>query len=336
MTDYKITDENRNGVDGERLTDEIGIDRKEIEWRKEFTQFDRPDAERLAGMSELFEDISDDLVDEFYDHLQSHSEAIAILDSSSKPVEALKRSQKQYLIELGSGQYGPEHFESRARIGKIHDMLDLGPRFYFGAYTIYYRGILEAIGEDVKQKTAQSDGGIDVAEPPDVAEEEALRKAEGEEAVAAAVDTVIERAMSALKLLNLDQQVAMDTYIHAYSQQIETELEQQQTVAGEVRSSIEELQEASEAVSESAQQINEIADEQADRMQDVADEVSNLSGTVEEIAATADDVESTSSEAATLAEQGQESTAAAQTAMETVDGAANSVAEDFDRLQDRI
>jgi heme-based aerotactic transducer len=340
MDEYKITDADRKEVDGNRLVDEIGIGRKEIEWRKEFTQFDRPDTERLTGMSDLFDEIADDLVEEFYDHLQSHSEAVAILDSSTKSVEALKGSQKRYLRELGSGQYGQEYFERRARIGKIHDMLDLGPKFYFGAYTIYYRGILRAIGEDVKRKTTQPDGGSAVTETAatngTATDADRLRSADGETAVEVAVDTVIERAMSALKILNLDQQVAMDTYIHAYSKQIEAELDRQQTVADDVQASIEELQEAAQEVSESSQQINEIADEQAEKMQSVANEVSDMSGTVEEIAATADDVESTSAEAATLAEQGQESSEAAQSAMKTVDDAAESVAADFDQLQDRL
>ena len=138
-----IDDDSRRGVDGASLTTDIGIDGDEIEWRSAFTRFDADDAAQVEAMSGTFERIADDLVDEFYDHLQSHSEAVAVLDSSSKPVEALKETQREYLLDLGRGEYGQEYFDRRARIGKIHDMLDLGPKIYFGAYSIYYRGVME-------------------------------------------------------------------------------------------------------------------------------------------------------------------------------------------------
>jgi len=128
----KITDEERRMVDGSELTNKIGIDSTEIEWRKNYTQFSEQDASELRSVSHIFEGIADELVDEFYDHLQSHNETIAIIDSSSKPVEALKNDQRQYLMELGQGQYDQRYFNHRARIGKIHDMLDLGPKIVVG------------------------------------------------------------------------------------------------------------------------------------------------------------------------------------------------------------
>ena len=191
----KITNENRSMVDGSDLTTKIGIDSEEIKWRKQYTQFSKQDANALQSVSHIFENIADELVEEFYDHLQSHNKTIAILDTSSKPVEALKNDQQQYLMELGQGQYDQRYFDRRARIGKIHDMLDLGPKIYFGAYSIYYRGIMEALADDIK-------ASLETEDPRD------------------AIDTLVERTLAVQKLINLDQQVAMDTYIESYNEQV--------------------------------------------------------------------------------------------------------------------
>jgi len=283
-TAVKITDEDRRKVDGSQLSAEIGIDRDEIEWRRQFTQFDQTDEARLESMAGTFDRIADDLVEEFYDHLQSYDEAVAILDSSSKPVEALKQSQSEYLRDLGRGEYGPDYFDRRARIGKIHDMLDLGPKVYLGAYSVYYEGILEAIADDVKQQFTRPDGGVGVSPESDASDvpeaQPASRSADadpgGMDVATAedAIDTVVERALSVLKLLTLDQQVAMDTYIHSYSQQIESELQRRESISRDVQAAVDELRETSADVSRTSQEINDIAEDQTESMQEVAGEVS--------------------------------------------------------------
>src|SRR6056297_3480670 len=95
---YKISAADRRGVDGDALATEIGIDSTEIQWRKAFTGFDEEDEAQLTAVSHVFEDVAQDLVEEFYAHLQSFDESVAILQSSSKDVEMLKRDQTQYLL----------------------------------------------------------------------------------------------------------------------------------------------------------------------------------------------------------------------------------------------
>ncbi|MGM0604144.1 MAG: globin-coupled sensor protein [Halobacteriota archaeon] len=325
--ELKITDERRQRVDGTQLTDELGIDAGEINWREDFTRFDESDKRRLESMSETFESIADDLVEEFYDHLQSYSGSVAIMNSSSKPVEALKRSQQQYLMDLGRGEYDEQYFDRRARIGQIHNMLDLGPKYYLGAYTIYYEGILGAISDDVKSQLTESDGRIELADDADVS---------GMDAVEYVLDSVAERSLSVLKLLSLDQQVAMDTYIHTYNKQVQSELDTQKEVSEKIRASLDELQDGCAGVTEAAQQISTIAVDQADGMEEVSGEVANLSATIEEVASTAEEVKSTSHSASELAAEGQNSAGNAIDAMETVERAAEEVADDVDQLHDRI
>lgn len=129
--DTAIIDTDRqSGVDGSRLTEEIGIDEKEIRWRKAFTQFTDEDAQRLAEMAGDFDRLADELAEEFYDHLQEYEDAVDVMGRSSKGVKQLKQTQAGYLRDLGNGRYDQSYFDRRARIGKLHDMLDMGPKFY--------------------------------------------------------------------------------------------------------------------------------------------------------------------------------------------------------------
>jgi len=308
-----ITDEDREAVSGGQLCRDLGITDDEIVWRKSFTGFEEDDAERLAEMEDTFDEIADDLVEEFYAHLQTYDEALDVLDRSSKSVEMLKRSQAEYLRDLGRGSYGAEYFERRARIGKIHDMLDMGPRFYLGAYTVYYEGILDAIVEDAKSSLA--DGDRDPAE---------------------ALDRVRDRTMSVLKLLSLDQQVAMDTYIHSYSMDLETELDRQQAVADEVETAVDECKRSAGDVTERAERLVDTATQQEETMGEIATEVSNLSATIEEVASTADEVDATSSDAEQLATEGRESADRAIEVMEEVDDVTDSVVDDVAALEDGV
>ncbi len=324
-SEKKITAENRQEVSGSQLTDDIGIDSEEIRWRKDFTGFDGGDRQCLDGLSGVLEDIADDLVDDFYDHLEEYDETREIFGDSTKSVDQLKETQRQYLLDLGTGTYDQQYFESRARIGKIHDMLDLGPKIYLGAYSVYYRGIIEAIADDVKERLVSTDGGAAVRTERSSTEDGALSPEE-------AIDEVVEQSLSALKLLNLDQQVAMDTYIHSYSQNLETELDRQARVASEVERAVGECQTTADDVAESTEEISGLAREQADAMGDVADEVSTMSATVEEIAATADEVATTSERAEELAEEGQSAATEAIDVMEQVNDSSTAVADDVSTL----
>lgn len=308
-----ITADARQGVDGDRLAEDIGLNDNEISWRKSFTGFDETDAERLQELAPLFDGIAEELVDDFYTHLQSYQESIDVLDRSSKGVEALKKSQIEYLRDLGRGDYGSRYFARRARIGKIHDMLQMGPKFYLGAYVVYYRGVLDGIGRQIQSDVAE--GALDPQE---------------------AIDEVIEQTMSFLRLMNLDQQVAMDTYIHSYGQKLEAELERQERLAKELQQSISELEEVSGDVASSSEAISDESGEQAESVRSVADEVGTLSATIQEIASTAEDVRRTSTGALENAEAGQTDAAEAIDAMETVDEASEQVTEDLTNLRTKL
>ncbi|WP_225317585.1 MULTISPECIES: globin-coupled sensor protein [Haloferax] len=339
-----ITSEKRSTVDGGALCAEIGIDDDEVEWRKRFTRFTEADARRLDALSDTFDDVAEPLVEEFYDNILRDDETESILGRSTKSVEALKGSQHAYLDDLTNGSYGCDYFERRARIGKIHDMLELGPKIYLGAYSVYYEGLFGAIVEDAKSRLASTEPAVETTKPS-LRERLSGAKAATDGAVETdsdglspeeALDEVYENFMSVLKLVTLDQQVAMDTYIHSYSSQIEDELERREHVTKEVRETVDELSEDAEKVTTRAATIRDSASIQSESTRSVADEVSSMSATVEEIAATATEVEETSGRAESLARHGQEAAGEALGAMAEVSDSAEGVADDVDQLRTRV
>lgn len=330
-SESKIDDERRRQVNGTQLIDDIGIDSQEISWRKDFTNFEQEDRQRLEGMAETIEPVIDETVDAFYDHLNAYEETVEIFGQSTKGIDQLKQAQRQYLQGVISGQYDEQYFQSRARIGKIHDMLDLGPKIYMGAYSVFYEHMIEALVDDMKTQLAQSDGGTAMVQT----EEPTLDTAEPL-SPGAALEKLGDQMLSLFKITSLDRQVAMDTYIHSYSQEVETELERQQEIAEDLQSAAMEAKDTGENIIESTEEISQLADTQADSMRNVAGEVSNMSATVEEIAATADEVATTSERAENLAEEGKDAADEALHVMDSVSDSSQTVVEDVETLQERI
>jgi heme-based aerotactic transducer len=330
-----VTAEDRRSIDGEQLLSVLELDSEAIERSKALTRFTDADADRVEALESDFAAVADDLVDEFYDHITAHGETSAVLDRSTKTVEQLKQTQRSYLLDLVNGEYDADYFASRARVGKIHDVLGVDPRMYLSTYTIYYEGLVEAVGENVKREfggdEAPSSGGLSGLVGGEV---------KCDEAVADAVDAVVERTVSVLKLLSLDQQVGMETYLHSYNRQAREAADRRRRLASEVEREVEgpiaELLDTSGVVEDRAERVREMATEQADDMVTVSEEVSQMSATVEEIAATAEAVEERSTDAAELAAEGERAADEAIEVMESVTDSAAEASDDVRRLQEQI
>jgi len=72
-----IDDDTRATVDGEELLNNLEINAAEIERRKRHSRFDERDAARLSSIADDVDAVADDIVDEFYDHIDSDPEVRA-------------------------------------------------------------------------------------------------------------------------------------------------------------------------------------------------------------------------------------------------------------------
>ncbi|GGJ09564.1 chemotaxis protein [Halobellus salinus] len=328
-------------LDLDALVDEIGLDSDEIAWRKEFIGFDEEDVERLSAYEQRFAENAEQVADDFYENLSGHDETVEVIGRSPKGLDALKRTQSAYLTTLVRGSYGTEYFRERARIGKLHDMLDMPMKQYLGQYGVYYDLILPLVGDAlvesltdrVESEVAGADGrGADGGDDPSRDAVETVVRAE--------VDDAIEDILSILRIINLDMQVVTDTYIHSYSERLEEEIQRNQRLMSEVQSDVEqpitELRDTSDEVTDSAAEITDTAARQSERVDEVSSEVSNLTATVEEVAATAEKVESVSERATDLAQEGQQTADEAVGVMDEINEEVDVVSADVDDLRQRI
>ncbi|MEY7848952.1 protoglobin domain-containing protein [Natrarchaeobius sp. A-rgal3] len=351
-------------VDVDELIGNIGLDDDEIAWRKEFVGFDEDDQRRLADLESLLGANSDRIAEEFYENLLEYEETRAIVDRSPKGVEALKRTQSAYLVSLATGTYDRAYFENRARIGKLHEILDMPLKQYVGQYGVYYELLLTRLSDRVQQQVVDAveewitEREADEAEPTGTIDDligafgfgggsddrsaggELTLEQSFEQTIRAAIDDGMMDVLALLRIINLDLQVAVDTYVDSYARDLERATERRRQLAHEVeadvRDPIEELYDASELVANRAEAISGHASNQASALGRVSGELEDQSAAVEEIASTADEVRAESARTERLAASGVESADGALADLEAIDEAVERTETAVDRLEERI
>ncbi|PCR91401.1 globin-coupled sensor protein [Natrinema ejinorense] len=344
-------------LDVDDLVDRIGLDEDEVAWRKEFIGFDEDDERRLADLEPMLRDNREEIADDFYENVLHYEQTRAIVDRSPKDVDALKQTQQAYLVSLASGSYDQSYFRNRTRIGKLHEMLDMPLKQYIGQYGVYYdlilsrlnermqRQVVDAIEEWAAERDADGDeggigrfvgalglGGGD-EETPDGLEESF------EAAVRDAIDDGMMDVLSLLRIINLDMQVATETYVDSYAQRLEESIERRRRLAREVEEDVQtpitELHEASEVVARRAEAISTHTESQANSITTAAGELNEVSAAVEEVASVADEVRTESERTEQLAAAGVNAADEALDELEAIETATDRVADAADSLAER-
>lgn len=173
--------------DYDKLTsDKLEIDPEQQRIRKAYIGFDQSDADILQTLEPLVRQHADSMVEQFYANLDRYPVAQAVVEQSGSSVQNLKSAQRKYLLELFSGDYDDNYFTRRCRIGKVHADIGLTPRWYLGAYAIYQQTLIPLICSKFRFRPSK-----------------------------------LSHALLALnRILLLDQQLVMDTYIHGQTEQL--------------------------------------------------------------------------------------------------------------------
>ena len=158
----------------------------DLQTRLAFLNLDAGELRLLASLRPDVEKRADTLVSAFYRHLLSFEETRGLLSDPAVKARLLK-SQRAYLISLFGSDIDETYVAERLRIGEVHARIGLEPRWYLGAYTLYFTLLMPIVRDAFGQ----------------------------------AVDRC-ELALSALmKRLMLDAQLAMETYIARHEEQLE-------------------------------------------------------------------------------------------------------------------
>lgn len=162
--------------------EDLSLSKEERQLRKDYLQFTGQDVSLLKELNGLIHRHADAIIDKFYSHLLQFKETSAFLPDE-ETLKKVKRTQKEYLLMLTGGQYDEDYFKHRLNVGKVHDRIDLHPTWYIGAYCLYHRLLYTLIVETYKDQP----------------------------------DKMLAYILVLDKIMNLDMQLAMDTYMHSYN-----------------------------------------------------------------------------------------------------------------------
>jgi len=172
----------------ESLLTRMGMSSAEQASMKAFVDLTDEDVRILKGLAPLIARHADAIVEGFYANVARYQSLQDVIKKAGSSIERLKSAQKQYLLELFGGDYGENYFERRLKIGVVHNKIGLTPRWYLGSYSVYVQLITPLV----------------------------MRKCIFRPKLA-------EKTMVAInKIISLDSQLAIDTYIHAVMEDLKS------------------------------------------------------------------------------------------------------------------
>jgi signal transduction histidine kinase len=160
--------------------------KRELDSLLAFLNFSAEDEDALRDLEPILEENADGLVQAFYRHLLAFEETRGLLaDPLIK--QRLLAKQRDYLLGLSSVTIDDAYLDERRHLGETHLRIGLAPRWYLGAYSLYFSLLLPLVCEEYRTD-------------PDRAER---------------------TATAIVKRLILDAQLAMEAYIQGRQQQLD-------------------------------------------------------------------------------------------------------------------
>lgn len=126
--------------------------RDSLESRLDFLQLTEGDAERLRGLTPLFESFATEFVERFYDHLFEFPFSAAFLQDPER-VERLKVWQREHFKSLLEAAWNDEYVTRRRRVGFTHAAVGVEPQYFIGAYNQYLQHCLPHFAEQMAPKS---------------------------------------------------------------------------------------------------------------------------------------------------------------------------------------
>jgi signal transduction histidine kinase len=154
--------------------------------RLDYLGLDDGDRELLAALRPVLEKHADGFVAAFYRHLLSFGPTRAVLGDPAVK-ERLLAKQRSYLLSLSHPEFDEAYLDDRRRIGEVHERVGLEPRWYLGAYSLYFSLLAPLVADTYAGDTERS----------------------------------CRTLVAVQKLLTMDAQLAMETYIARRESELE-------------------------------------------------------------------------------------------------------------------
>lgn len=175
------------------LCDALEITTEELQSRLAFLAFAEEDRLNLIEIGRIIRAHVDEMIAEFYDHLNRFPELQAIL-SEPGLMERLKAKQRDYLLTLGQAVDARAYAEGRLRIGFVHERVGLQQKWYVGAYSTLFRAIARRLAAEYAGDAAR----------------------------------VLSLLLTVEKVLRFDQIFVVDTYYHSTTRRLAESLDELQ------------------------------------------------------------------------------------------------------------
>ena len=227
-----------------RLTEKFKVESREQAQRKKFIELEHEDITLLREMFPLMQLHVSQIVDEFYTHLLEYAEAQAFF-KDRETLDRVKAAQREYLLDLFRGSYDDDYIEKRLQIGVVHERIGLVPKWYIGSNSNFLCLIAERLALRYRFR-----GGK------------------------------LARCILAVnKIMNLDQQLVIDTYIGSLLEKIKDREELERLLA-QIKETVAVLSSASTEILATTSQV-------ASGTAETATAVSETTATLEEVKQTA-------------------------------------------------
>lgn len=118
-------------------------DNHDLEKRLDFL---RIDAEAKKNMDDFYSSVKGDvpdIINEFYQHLSRFDETQGIINSHSD-VATLTEAQSGHWENMFSGNFDESYVKQALKVGRVHEVIGLEPRWYLGGYFLLMEKMMKA------------------------------------------------------------------------------------------------------------------------------------------------------------------------------------------------
>ena len=205
--------------------------------RKQFIGFEDDDIRELTALKSWGDAHVDRAAENFYDQLKQFDKPMRVIREGGSTLDRLRTTMKQYLLELFDGEYGQDHFRRRYQIGVRHDLIGLTPRWYIGGFSIHFQSMAPMLVRKYWWRPKK-----------------------------------LVRVLLALnKILNLDEQIAIDTYFDLRSSKVATTSAEiahtSKEMSNNVRQQSDKITQTSSSIKKMTASISQVSENAAATME---------------------------------------------------------------------
>lgn len=132
------------------LSDRLEVTPADQTLRLDWTRITDQDAKNIRDAAPYLAPYATEIVKKFYDHSFKFDYFAQKVEYAGSSRLALEATQKAYFLRLLEAKFDTAYFENRLKIGQVHAILNVEPRWNVANYSYYCELIFERLGRKLK------------------------------------------------------------------------------------------------------------------------------------------------------------------------------------------